>query len=34
MDVLWLVLLGVLWVGAAAAVWGLERLAGQSGGRP
>jgi hypothetical protein len=32
MDVLWIVVLCVLWAGAAAAVFGLERLAGQSGG--
>jgi hypothetical protein len=34
MDVLWIVVLCALCGGAAAAVWGLEHLAGQSSGRP
>jgi hypothetical protein len=34
MDVLWIVVLCVLCGGAAAAVWGLERLARAGGGRP
>jgi hypothetical protein len=34
MDLVWIVVLCALCGGAAAAVWGLERLAGQSGRRP
>jgi hypothetical protein len=34
MDILWMGLLCLLWVGMAAAVVGLVRLTHRSGGRP